>query len=132
MTDTGLAMQRAQDKIAQMQARAGAVDELLASGTLTDLSGSSDPLQAELDKTSAQSQIELELAQMKGELAPPAATGALPSGAPGQPDTTDDDTATDAETVEALPTASAPGRAGGRRHARGRRPLLPWDRRGQS
>ena len=46
MSDTGLAMQRAQDKIAQMQARAGAVDELLASGTLTDLSGSSDPLQA--------------------------------------------------------------------------------------
>ena len=50
MSDTGLAMQRAQDKIAQMQARAGAVDELLASGTLTDLSGSSDPIQAQLDK----------------------------------------------------------------------------------
>ena len=70
-------MQRAQDKIAQMQARAGAVDELLASGTLTDLSGSSDPIQAELDKTAAASQVELELAQMKGELNPPAAA---PSG----------------------------------------------------
>jgi phage shock protein A len=43
MSDTGMAMQRAQDKIAQMQARAGAVDELLASGALTDLTGSSDP-----------------------------------------------------------------------------------------
>jgi phage shock protein A len=81
MTDTGLAMQRAQDKIAQMQARAGAVDELLASGTLTDFTGSSDPLQAELDRTSAQSQIDLELAQMKGALAPPAAADALGAGA---------------------------------------------------
>ncbi|MDA8264701.1 MAG: PspA/IM30 family protein, partial [Actinomycetota bacterium] len=81
MTDTGLAMQRAQDKISQMQARAGAMDELLASGTLTDLTGSSDPLQAELDKASGQGQVELELAQMKSQLAPPASTGALPAGA---------------------------------------------------
>jgi phage shock protein A len=51
-----------------MQARAGAVDELLASGALNDLSGSSDPLQAELDKTSRSNQVELELAQLKGEL----------------------------------------------------------------
>jgi phage shock protein A len=81
MSDTGLAMQRAQDRIAQMQARAGAVDELLASGALTDLTGSSDPLQAELDRTSQQSQVELELAQLKGQLSSPGATGALPSGA---------------------------------------------------
>ncbi|HLX77547.1 MAG TPA: PspA/IM30 family protein, partial [Acidimicrobiales bacterium] len=50
MSDTGLAMQRAQDKIDQMQARAGAMDELLSSGALTDLTGNSDPIQAELDK----------------------------------------------------------------------------------
>src|ERR1700733_5181256 len=70
MSDTGLAMQRAQDKISDMQARAGAVDELLASGALTDLTGSSDPLQAELDKSSQSTQVELELAQLKGQLAP--------------------------------------------------------------
>ncbi|MHB8245172.1 MAG: PspA/IM30 family protein [Acidimicrobiales bacterium] len=81
MSDTGMAMQRAQDKIEQMQARAGAVDELLASGALTDLSGSSDPLQAELDRNSQQGQVELELAQLKGQLSPPAPSGALPSGA---------------------------------------------------
>jgi phage shock protein A len=81
MSDTGLAMQRAQDRIAQMQARAGAVDELLASGALTDLSGTSDPLQNELDKASQQGQVELELAQLKGQLAPPAATGELAQGA---------------------------------------------------
>jgi phage shock protein A len=70
MSDTGLAMQRAQDKIDQMQARAGAVDELLASGTLTDLSGSTDPIQSELDKGAASSQVERQLAQLKAELSP--------------------------------------------------------------
>ena len=60
-----------------MQARAGAVDELLASGTLTDLSGSSDPIQAELDKAAASSDVQLQLAQMKAQLSPPAAA---PSG----------------------------------------------------
>ena len=37
MGDAGAAMQRAQDKVAEMQARSGALDELLASGALTDL-----------------------------------------------------------------------------------------------
>jgi phage shock protein A len=68
MSDTGLAMQRAQDKIAQMQARASAVDELMASGALDDMSGSSDPIQAELDKGSQNTDIELQLAQIKGQL----------------------------------------------------------------
>src|ERR1700733_12891905 len=38
MGNSGAAMQRAQDKIASMQARAGAMDELLASGAINDLS----------------------------------------------------------------------------------------------
>src|SRR6266540_884432 len=37
MSDVGLAVQRAEDKTAQMQARAGAIDELLASGALDDV-----------------------------------------------------------------------------------------------
>jgi len=76
MSDTGLAMQRAQDKIAQMQARAGAVDELIASGALTDLSGNTDSIQSELDKTAQSGQVELELAQLKGEVG----SGSTPSG----------------------------------------------------
>ena len=39
MGDVGLAIQRAEDKTAQMQARAGAIDELLASGALDDPTG---------------------------------------------------------------------------------------------
>ena len=34
MGDVGMAIQRAEDKTAQMQARAGAIDELMASGAL--------------------------------------------------------------------------------------------------
>jgi phage shock protein A len=69
MGDVGLAIQRAEDKTAQMQARAGAIDELLASGALEDhVSGPQDNIQAELDKLGADHSIESELAKMKGEL----------------------------------------------------------------
>jgi phage shock protein A len=65
----GLAIQRAEDKTAQMQARAGAIDELLASGALEDqVGGQRDDIQAELDRMGSTSDIELELARMKGEL----------------------------------------------------------------
>ena len=37
MGDVGAAIQRAEDKTAQMQARAGAIDELIASGALDDI-----------------------------------------------------------------------------------------------
>ncbi len=106
MSDTGIAMQRAQDKISAMQARAGAMDELLASGALPDLTGSSDPLQAELDKTSQQSQIELELAQMKGALAPPPPSGVLGAGSPGGVESAPDTEAVPGEIVDS-PTAPA-------------------------
>jgi phage shock protein A len=71
MGDVGMAMQRAEDKTAQMQARAGAVDELIASGALDDASsplGGKDDIQRELDSLSAGSNVELELANLKGEL----------------------------------------------------------------
>jgi phage shock protein A len=69
MSDVGLAIQRAEDKTAQMQARAGAIDELLASGALEDMvGGQRDDIQSELDQMGASTDIELELAKMKGEL----------------------------------------------------------------
>jgi phage shock protein A len=69
MGDVGLAIQRAEDKTAQMQARAGAIDELLASGALEDqVGGQRDDIQAELDRMGSTTDIELELAKMKGEL----------------------------------------------------------------
>src|SRR6478736_843211 len=66
MSDVGLAMQRAEDKTAQLQARAGAIDELLASGALEDATGSTkDDIQAELDRMSSASGVDAELARLK-------------------------------------------------------------------
>src|SRR6202043_415514 len=70
MGDVGLAIARAEDKTAQMQARAGAIDELLASGALEDhVGGGQDYIQAELDKLGASSGVEGELEAMKREIA---------------------------------------------------------------
>src|SRR5919206_171832 len=54
MGDVGLAIQRAEDKTAQMQARASAVDELIASGALDDASAISrgDDITRELEAMS--------------------------------------------------------------------------------
>jgi phage shock protein A len=79
MADAGMTIQRAQDKIANMQARAGAIDELLASGALTDLSSSRDDIQAQLDKVATTSQVDDELAALKTELAAGPVAG-LPAG----------------------------------------------------
>jgi phage shock protein A len=69
MSDVGMAVQRAEDKTAQMQARASAVDELVASGALNDpISGSRDDITAELESAAASSDVELELAKMKAQI----------------------------------------------------------------
>jgi phage shock protein A len=83
MGDVGMAIQRAEDKTAQMQARAGAIDELLASGALEDASGGAprDDIQAELDRMGASNDVELELQKLKGELGSGSA-GELEAGAP--------------------------------------------------
>src|SRR6202050_3852103 len=70
MGDVGMAIQRAEDKTAQMQARAGAIDELMASGALDDGLGGGrrDDIQSELDMLSANSDVESELNRLRGEL----------------------------------------------------------------
>jgi phage shock protein A len=69
MGDVGMAIQRAEDKTAQMQARAGAIDELLASGALEDVSGAPrDDIQAELDRMGAGNDVEFQLQKLRGEI----------------------------------------------------------------
>jgi phage shock protein A len=71
MADTGLAIQRAKDKTEQMQARAGAIEELVESGALEDFtSDGQTQLDRELAQISSQSQVDDELAKMKAELGP--------------------------------------------------------------
>lgn len=80
MSDAGMSMQRAQDKIDGMQARAGAMDELLASGALTNLSAPVDDIQAQLDKISSTSEVDNQLAAMKAEIGAGGPAGELSSG----------------------------------------------------
>ena len=74
MGDVGLAIQRAEDKTAQLQARAGAIDELIASGALDDASqlNSGDDIARELDALSSGSDVEAELARLKAGSQPQA------------------------------------------------------------
>ena len=68
MADTGLAIQRAREKTEEMQARASAVDELIASGTLEDFTSDQTQLDKELGQISSQSQVDADLAKLKSEL----------------------------------------------------------------
>jgi phage shock protein A len=86
MGDVGMAIQRAQDKTQQLQARADAMTELTASGALDDqlsqLTGGGDDIDAELTRISAGGGVDSELERMKLELAG-GATKQLEAGASG-------------------------------------------------
>lgn len=80
-----MAIQRAEDKTLQLQARASAVDELLATGALEDPTGTvRDDITRELDALASDSSVENELARMKAELTGgPAARPELQAGPDG-------------------------------------------------
>jgi phage shock protein A len=79
-SDSGAALQRAQDKIASMQARAAATDELLQSGVLEDVGGDTDDIQKELDQAGANAEIDKELAALKAQVASAPPAPQLPPG----------------------------------------------------
>lgn len=69
MGDVGQAIARAEDKTQQMQARASAVDELIASGALEDPTGlAQDDITRELDAMASGAGVESELEAMKNQL----------------------------------------------------------------
>lgn len=79
MNDIGTAVQRAQDRIEQMQARSSALDELLDSGALQDYSAtlgtgagaysSGDDIDRQLRLAGGGDEIDTQLAAMKAQLA---------------------------------------------------------------
>lgn len=72
LSEAGRAIERAREKTEQMQARALAVDELLAAGTLTDqLEPGTSALDRELVELSKSAQVDAELARLRREVAPP-------------------------------------------------------------
>jgi phage shock protein A len=72
MTEMNLAMQRAQDKVLDMQARADAMDVLIEQGALGEQgllgAGSQDTLDRELHKIAAEQNVDAQLQAMKQQL----------------------------------------------------------------
>jgi phage shock protein A len=70
VTDAGTAAGRAEDQEADLQARASALDDLLASATPGDAAALSDEqLQARLDQISTQAEVDEDLARLRERLA---------------------------------------------------------------
>jgi len=86
MADTGLAIQRARDKTEQMQARASAIEELTAAGSLDDFTSDQTALDRELSQMSQQGQVDRELEAMKASLSTGAPQGELPGSSDAEPE----------------------------------------------
>ncbi|MEV1131719.1 PspA/IM30 family protein [Agromyces sp. NPDC049794] len=81
VNDVGTSLDRARDRVAQMQARAAATDQLLASGALRDLTAAPDAdIEQQLASLSAKSEVERQLQAMKD------AAGGAPTGDSGRRD----------------------------------------------
>lgn len=79
--DVGMAIQRAEEKTQSMTARAGAIDELLASGALEDATGTAkDDLTRQLEEMASNSEVDNQLAALKAELGGAPQQTELPSG----------------------------------------------------
>jgi phage shock protein A len=107
MGDVGLAIQRAEDKTEQMRARAGALDELMASGAIDDMvSGPRDDIQLELDRMGASHDVDAELARLKGELSQGSAPREIEASAASSDGAAPGNTAaTDGQAASAAPPA---------------------------
>lgn len=68
LADVGMAIERAERRTEEMQARASAIDELIASGVLEEPLGEKDPVEAELKKMQAAGRVEDELSRLKKEV----------------------------------------------------------------
>jgi phage shock protein A len=84
--EMNMAMQRAQEKVLQMQSRASAIDTLLDSGALGDQGllggGSSNDLDHQLAQISSEHNVEAELAAMRQQVGGPSAQQSLLEGPP--------------------------------------------------
>jgi phage shock protein A len=79
MADVGAAVERAKDKTQEMQARASAIDELTAAGSLEDFTSSGDDIDRQLAQIQQSGQVDDELAKMKSELGQPEPAKEIPA-----------------------------------------------------
>ena len=73
MSDVNLAVERAQDKVLQMQARANAMDELMAQGTFQEIGAPADPIDRQIQAMQAKSAVDDQLAALKAQMNLPSA-----------------------------------------------------------
>jgi phage shock protein A len=105
MSDVNLAVQRAQDRVLQMQARANALDELTASGTLPEIGApGTDDIDRQLAALTTGSAVDSELAALKAQMQLPSGSASdqqaqLPAGG-STPATTADANATTTDATE--------------------------------
>ncbi len=72
MSDVNLAVERAPDKVLQMQARANAMDELVQAGTLPEIgTRQGDDIDRQLAALAGSSDVDRELAAMKAQIQAP-------------------------------------------------------------
>jgi phage shock protein A len=82
MADVNLTVERAQNKTTQMQARAAAIDDLVASGTLDQIgAGSTDDIDRQLASGTTKITVDSQLAEMKRQLAAGTTAPQLTTGA---------------------------------------------------
>jgi len=82
MNDIGASLDRARDRVAQMQARAQATDELLSSGALQDLTAAPDAdIERQLAELASRSDIERQLKAMRLDGTDRASNTGAPGGA---------------------------------------------------
>ena len=79
MGDISLAVERAEDKTEALRAKAGAIDELVATGVLDDPTGGKDDISHQLEQISVSASVEEELAALKSGL-PSGEKKSLPEG----------------------------------------------------
>ncbi|HLI51983.1 MAG TPA: PspA/IM30 family protein [Thermomicrobiaceae bacterium] len=83
MADVGMALDRANEKTEQMQARAGAIDELISTGALEDFTSSGqDQIDRELGKITIKDSVDAELAALKAQVGAPEQPKSLSEGQP--------------------------------------------------
>ena len=68
MADVGMTIERAERKTDEMQARASAIDELIAAGVLDDPLGEKDSVETELRRIQTDGRVDDELARLKKEV----------------------------------------------------------------
>ncbi len=87
MQDVNLAVQRAQDKVLSMQARASALDELTAAGSLPEIGGPGvgDDIDRQLASMSNKSDVDHQLEALKSQMQLPGGHGPAQLPSPSQP-----------------------------------------------